>query len=52
MKGAGEGIIMLGLLIWMSATVGPWWVGLVLFLLGCIANLAAKVVKAEKEKKA
>jgi hypothetical protein len=46
---AGEGIITLGILIWMSVSVGPWWIGLVLFMGGMILNLLVTLAKAKKE---
>lgn len=27
----GDGLLFLALLVWMSVSVGPWWVGVMLF---------------------
>lgn len=36
----GDVIIDLGVLVWVSVAVGPWWVGVGLFLVGWLANVA------------
>ena len=38
----GDGIVIAGMLIWLSVSVGPWWVGLLLFAGAWVANLLAK----------
>ena len=45
----GEKIITLGILVWMSVSVGPWWIGAILFLCGMILNLLVALAKAKKE---
>lgn len=46
-----QGIISFGVLIWMSYSVGPWWIGVILFLLQLSVNLASRLVKEEKKSK-
>lgn len=45
----GNGFIMLGLLVWMSVVTGPWWIGLILFLVGWIVNLTVMLVREHKK---
>lgn len=35
----GEAFLGLAVLVWLSIAVGPWWVGVVLFLVGLGLNL-------------
>jgi hypothetical protein len=46
-RGFDNGIILLGVLIWMSVSVGPWWVGLVLFLCQIVLDLLVRLAKKE-----
>lgn len=34
----GDGLLSLSVLIWMSYSVGPWWVGLVIFFSAGVMN--------------
>lgn len=40
----GSHVIALGVLMWMSVSVGPWYVGVILFMLGWIFNMAWREV--------
>jgi hypothetical protein len=33
----------LAAVIWLSVSVGPWWLGIILFMAAWIVNLAIKV---------
>lgn len=35
---AGDGIVLLLILLWLSITVGPWWLGVAIFALGVLVN--------------
>lgn len=37
---AGDAIFLLGLFLWVTVAVGPWWVGIALFLAGGAVNYA------------
>lgn len=39
-KDIGAGIVIYGMLLWLSIEVGPWWVGLLIFAVGYAVNLA------------
>lgn len=39
----GDAIVVLGLAVWMSVAVGPWWVGVALFVAGFLVNLAVRM---------
>ncbi len=39
----GGKFIALAMLLWLSVSVGPWWIGLILFLFGMIVSLAIKL---------
>jgi len=41
----GSHVIAIGVLIWISVSVGPWYVGVILFMLGWIANLCLEAVQ-------
>jgi len=36
----GDGLLCLAMLVWISIAVGPWWVGLLLFVSAGIINYA------------
>jgi hypothetical protein len=38
----GERIVFIGWFLWMCVSVGPWWIGLILFGAGWIANMLLK----------
>lgn len=35
----GDAATILAMLAWLSASVGPWWLGLVLFFGGMLINI-------------
>jgi hypothetical protein len=35
----GDGIAIAGMLIWLSVSVGPWWLGAVLFVVAWWVNV-------------
>ena len=35
----GDGVLALSCLIWLSISVGPWWIGLGIFVLSFILNI-------------
>jgi hypothetical protein len=41
----GLHIISGGLLIWISVAIGPWWIGVMIFLIAWILNLSVMVAK-------
>ncbi len=38
----GDGLLHLAVLVWVSVGVGPWWVGVVLFVGALAVNLAQR----------
>lgn len=44
----GDKLVCFGLLIWMSVSVGPWWIGLILFLCGMVVNLSVRLAKKKE----
>lgn len=41
----GGGFLSTAVLVWVSVSVGPWWVGIILLLGGLCLNLAAALAK-------
>lgn len=35
----GDGLLLIALLVWLSVRVGPWWLGVVLFVAAWVVNL-------------
>lgn len=35
----GDGLAHLAVLVWLSVAVGPWWVGLTIFLVAIAVNV-------------
>lgn len=35
----GDAVFALALLVWMSVSVGPWWIGVLIFLVAWVVNL-------------
>ena len=35
----GDALMVLAMLVWLMASVGPWWVGLAIFGSGWLLNL-------------
>lgn len=42
---AGEALVLLAVLVWLSVSVGPWWVGIAIFIAGSLANRSASRLK-------
>jgi len=49
--GAGGKFLLLGLLVWMTAAVGPWPFGLFLFMAAWIINLFLDRVRRGRDAK-
>ena len=45
----GGRLIDLSVLVWLSISVGPWWVGVLLFMAGIIVNLSGTLVTKARE---
>lgn len=43
----GDAVLPLGLLVWLSVSVGPWWVGLALFGVSWALNIAHDLIIAK-----
>lgn len=41
----GDVILMIGLLVWMTISIGPWWLGLSMFILTIVFNVVHQYVK-------
>lgn len=48
LNNAGNGIVTLTMLVWMSVAVGPWWIGVIIFLCGMILNLLVTLAKKKE----
>lgn len=46
----GDGFICFSMLIWLSYSVGPWWLGVVLFVVGFLLNLVQELIVLVREK--
>ena len=46
----GGKLIVMAMLVWLSVSVGPWWVGLILFLGGLVVNLAVTLCRVVRER--
>jgi hypothetical protein len=44
----GNNVIALAMLVWMSVSVGPWWVGVIIFLCGMVMNLVVQLGKKKE----
>lgn len=40
----GDGLLLIAMLIWLTVSVGPWYVGVGLFCLTWIVNIVAHLV--------
>lgn len=45
----GDGLFTLGLWGWMMARVGPWWVGVILFLVGMLFNSLEETLNQQRK---
>ncbi len=41
----GGKVMSLAMLVWLSVSVGPWWVGALVFLAGLVLNLLVALAK-------
>ena len=48
----GDALLQIAVLIWMSIAVGPWKIGLILFLVMWIVNIAERIWIAAQKKRA
>ena len=38
----GDGFIMLAVILWLSISVGPWWIGVMIIFVGWFINYLTK----------
>ena len=34
----GDGLTIVAMLVWLSVSVGPWWLGLLIFVVAWVVN--------------
>lgn len=43
----GDELLLIALLVWLSVRVGPWWLGVVLFVAAWVVNLIFAYKRAQ-----